>query len=66
MNRLNAFEQEQKAKPLPMWEVVMLLPIVFLYALARAYVIVEVFVSLKQVPKGVFQTFEVAELLPYW
>lgn len=29
-------EQEQKkAKPLPMWDVVMLLPIVFLYALAR-------------------------------
>lgn len=60
-------EQEQKkAKPLPMWEVVMLLPIVFLYALARAYMIIEVLVSLRQVPSGMFQTFKIAELLPHW
>jgi hypothetical protein len=28
--------------------------------------VLEVFVSLREVPTGVYQTFEVAELLPHW
>jgi hypothetical protein len=43
-----------------------MLPVVVVYAAARAYMIIEVFPSLREVPVGVFKTFEVAELLPHW
>ncbi|KAF2274461.1 uncharacterized protein EI97DRAFT_495246 [Westerdykella ornata] len=67
VDQLDAFEREQQnAKPLLVWEVGLLLPIVALYVLARAYMIVEVFVSLREVPKEVYQTFELADVLPHW
>jgi hypothetical protein len=67
INRLDAFEQEQrKAKPILMWEIMLLAPIVLLYSAARGYMVVEVFVSLREVPAGVYKTFEVAELIPHW
>lgn len=67
VNRLDAFEEEQrKAKPMPFWEVALMLPVVVLYAAARAYMVVEVFASLREVPVGFFKTFEIAELLPHW
>ncbi|CAN9270533.1 unnamed protein product [Alternaria alternata] len=44
INRLDAFEQEQrKAKPILMWELALLAPVVLLYSAARGYMIVEVF-----------------------
>lgn len=65
--QLDSFEKEQRhAKPILWWEVALLLPIVLMYALARAYMVVEVFVSLRQVPPSVYQTFEIADLLPHW
>jgi hypothetical protein len=67
IQRLDAFEQEQrKVKPLPFWEVALLLPIVDVYAAARAYMVIEVFVSLRELPAGVYKTFEVANILPHW
>ena len=66
VKRLDAFEREQrKSKPILMWEIGLLLPIVLLYTAARAYMIVEVFVSLRKVPSGVYTTFDVAQLLPH-
>ena len=65
--RLDAFETEQKqAKPMLAWEVGLLMPFVFLYAAARTYMIVEALVSLRALPSGVFETFDVAQLLPHW
>lgn len=67
IDRLNSFEREQrKAKAMVAWEVWVLLPIVLLYVVARLYMIVEVFVSLREVPRGVFKTFEIADLLPHF
>lgn len=39
---------------------------VFLYAAARIYMIVEALVSLRELPVGVYKTFDVAQLLPHW
>ncbi|KAK6524501.1 hypothetical protein TWF281_011408 [Arthrobotrys megalospora] len=65
--RMDAFEEEQKkAKPMVLWEVGILFPFILLYAAARAYLVVEVFVSLRELPAGVFKTFEVAEVIPHW
>lgn len=67
IDRLDAFEREQhKARPILFWEVGLILPIVLSYAIARAYMIVEVFASLRKLPAGVFDTFDVADLLPHW
>ena len=63
--RLDAFEKEQrKAKPILFWEVGLILPVVLLYTSARAYMIVDVFASLRELPAGVFLTFNAADLLP--
>ncbi|KAG7008565.1 hypothetical protein G7Y79_00005g017060 [Physcia stellaris] len=65
--RLDAFETEQKhAKPMLVWEVGLLMPIVFLYAAARMYMIVEALAGLRELPINVFKTFDVAEILPHW
>lgn len=66
-SRLDSFEREQMmAKPILMWEVGMILPIVLLYATARLYMIVEVFVSLRALPFGVYRTFDLVDVLPHW
>ncbi|KAF3272477.1 hypothetical protein TWF970_009979 [Orbilia oligospora] len=65
--RMDAFEEEmKKAKPIVFWEVAILFPFILLYVVARAYLIVEVFVSLRELPAGVYKTFEVAEIIPHW
>ncbi|KAJ6007001.1 hypothetical protein N7522_005352 [Penicillium canescens] len=67
VSRLDAFEKEQReAKPILGWEIGIIVPVIFLYASARGYMIVEVFVSLRQLPIGAFTTFEVADMLPHW
>ena len=64
---LDDFEMEQKqAKPMLIWEVGLLMPMVFLYAAARTYMIVEALVSLRQLPIGVYRTFDLAQILPHW
>jgi hypothetical protein len=61
-------EQELRAaKPMPLlWEVVLVMPIVFIYALARGYMVVEVFMSLRILPLGAYNTVNVAALIPHW
>lgn len=67
ISRLDAFEKEQmKAKPILMWEVGLIFPVVFLYAAARGYMIVEVFVSLRALPAGAFRSFDLVSALPHW
>lgn len=65
--RLDDFERQQrKAKPILLWEVAIIFPVILLYVIARVYMIVEVFVNLRRLPVGVFTTFEVADVLPHW
>ncbi|KAF4555531.1 Hypothetical protein D9617_2g054920 [Elsinoe fawcettii] len=67
IQRQDAFEQEQRqAKPILMWEIALILPVVIVYAAARAYMIVEVFVGLREMPLDTYRTVEVAQLLPHW
>ncbi|KFY91667.1 hypothetical protein V500_04537 [Pseudogymnoascus sp. VKM F-4518 (FW-2643)] len=67
ISHLDAFEKEQKqAKPILIWEVGLIFPIVILYATARGYMIVEVFASLRQLPLGVYKTFDIGDVFPHW
>jgi hypothetical protein len=64
---LDAFEKEQmQAKGILIWEVVLIVPIVFSYVIARGYMMVEVFVSLRALPLDVYQTFDLMNVLPHW
>ena len=65
--RLDAHETEQRnAKPILLWEVALLLPVVVLYGVARMYMIVEALAGLRELPVDVFKTFDLAEILPHW
>ncbi|CAG8122442.1 unnamed protein product [Penicillium olsonii] len=67
VSRMDAFEKEQwEAKPILRWEGLIILPIILLYASARGYMIVEVFMSLRRLPVGAFTTFEFTDMLPHW
>lgn len=67
MERQESFEEEQKkAKPILIWEVALILPVALVYAAARAYMMVEVFVSLRELPLDAYKTVEIAQLLPHW
>ena len=58
--------EHRAAKPNPMlWEVLMFLPIVAGYVLARGYMIVEVFMSLRMLPLGAYNTVEWADFIPH-
>ena len=59
-------EREQKAaKPTPTpLELALLVPITFFYALARGYMIVEVFMSLRTLPVSAFNTVDIVDMLP--
>jgi len=66
IGRQDAFEKEQKkAKPILLWEIGLLLPLVLMYAVARGYMIVEAFIGLRSLPVGVYTTFSVADILPH-
>lgn len=65
--RADDFEdQQKKAKPVPSWEVALLLPVVVAYVTVRAYMIVEVLVSLRRLPLGAYKTVQISQILPHW
>lgn len=66
LDPMDAFEIEQKcAKPMLKWEVWLILPVILVYVAARSYMIVEVFVSLRTLPIGAYQTVQVVQMLPH-
>ena len=58
--------KQQKAKSVQWWEVALLFPVVVAYVAARAYMIVEVLVSLRRLPLGAYKTVQVSQNLPHW
>jgi len=67
VHSLDAPEEEQKnAKPTLAWEVGSTLPIVVLYTAPRVYMIVEVFLSLRELPLGAYNTVNIGQILPHW
>lgn len=67
IRRMDEFEKlQKKAKPILIWEVGLIIPIVMLYAVARAYMVFEAFASLRKLPVGVFQTVGIVDSIPHW
>ena len=68
LDRDDAFEQEQqKSRPILWWEVALILPVALVYIAARAYMVAEVFVSLRKLPLGAYKTVSiVSQIFPHW
>ncbi len=50
----------------PMWEVILLVPVGFIYTIARAYLIVECFVGLRSLPDATFDDVRWTEFIPHF
>ena len=64
--RVNTEEKvRRQAVFIPMWEVVLMAPMTVIYTLARSYIVVEVFVSLRSLPLGAFDSVSWSDFVPH-
>ena len=64
--RVNTEEKTRRqAVFVPMWEVVLMFPMTVIYTLARSYIVIEVFVSLRSLPLGAFYSVQWSNFVPH-
>ena len=64
--RVNTAEiNRRQAVFIPMWEVILMAPMTAMYTLARSYIVVEVFVSLRSLPLGAFDSVNWSKFVPH-
>ena len=64
--RVNTAEKTRRqAVFIPMWEVVLMTPMTVIYTLARSYIVIEVFVSLRSLPLGAFDSVQWSNFVPH-
>lgn len=66
MRRQATPEERQKALFIPVWEVIVMLPVTLIYSLARTYIVVEIFSSLRSLPQGAFASVEWSSFIPHF
>ncbi len=65
-SRVDTLEKARRqAVFIPMWEVVLMTPMTVIYTLARSYIVVEVFVSLRSLPLGAFDSVQWSNFIPH-
>ena len=64
--RVDTMEKKRREMEfVPFWEVVIMSPVTMIYTLARTYIIVEVFVSLRSLPSGAFNSVNWSNFIPH-
>ena len=64
--RVDTMEKKRREMEfIPFWEVVIMSPVTMIYTLARTYIIVEVFVSLRSLPSGAFDSVQWSSFIPH-
>ncbi|KAL9101280.1 MAG: hypothetical protein Q9163_003452 [Psora crenata] len=64
--RMNTMEKRKREREfVPLWELIVMSPVTMFYTLARTYIVVEVFVSLRALPPGAFNTVEWSNFIPH-
>ena len=64
--RVDTMEKKRREMEfIPLWEVVIMSPVTIVYTLARTYIIVEVFVSLRSLPSGAFNSVNWSNFIPH-
>ena len=67
IRRQNTMEKRMREMEfIPKWEVYLMSPVTFVYTLARTYIVVEVFVSLRSLPEGAFDSVQWSEFIPHF
>lgn len=67
MRRIDTMEKRRREQEfIPLWEVIIMSPVTFMYALARTYIVVEVFVSLRSLPVGAFDSVQWSNFIPHF
>jgi len=65
--RVDTMEKRRREMEfIPFWEVVIMSPVTFIYTLARTYIVVEVFVSLRSLPAGAFNSVQWSLYIPHF
>ena len=65
--RVDTMEKRRREMEfVPFWEVCIMLPVTAIYTLARTYIVVEVFVSLRSLPSGAFDSVEWSMYIPHF
>lgn len=56
---------EREAVFIPVWEVIVMIPVTGIYTLARTYIMVEIFLSQRSLPAGAFASVEWTSFIPH-
>ena len=65
--RMNTMEKRMREREfIPLWEVITMSPVTMMYTLARTYIVVEVFVSLRSLPTGAFDSVQWSNFIPHY
>ena len=67
LNRVDTMEKKRRETEfVPFWELCVMSPVTFIYTLARAYIVAEVFVSLRSLPSGAFDSVQWSSYIPHF
>ncbi len=67
LQRMNTMEKRRREQEfIPLWEVIIMSPVTMMYTLARVYIVVEVFVSLRSLPVGAFDSVQWSDFIPHF
>ena len=65
--RVDTMEKKRRETEfIPFWEFVVMSPVTFVYTLARTYIVAEVFVSLRSLPSGAFDSVQWSLYIPHF
>lgn len=65
--RVNTMEKKRREMEfIPLWEIIVMSPVTFIYTLAKTYIVVEVFVSLRSLPSGAFDSVNWSNYIPHF
>ena len=65
--RVDTMEKRRREMEfIPLWEVIIMSPVTMIYTLARTYIVVEVFVSLRSLPSGAFDSVQWSNYVPHF
>lgn len=66
IQRIDTMEKRRREQEfIPMWEVIIMSPVTFIYTLARMYIVAEVFVSLRSQPAGTYWDVQWSDFVPH-
>ena len=67
LQRIDTMEKRRREQEfIPLWEVIIMSPVTIMYTLARTYIVVEVFVSLRSLPCGAFDSVQWSNFIPHF